>query len=126
MQVKTNIVLSVIVGDFPVIGSSEEYPRWKEEFIEFTKLLPVIELKGASIEKVRALNYEARIQSIYNACPEFNKIADYLQSARAVIKKHYASEDVLDKNYFDFCKSMIDMAEKTTGTFHYYDSNQAE
>ena len=126
MQVKTNIVLSVIVGDYPVISSAEEYPRWREEFVEFTKLLPVIELKGASVDKLRQLNYEARTQAIYNACPEFNKIAEYLSSARGVIKKHYASVDELDKNYFDFCKSMIDMAERTTGSFHYYDSNQAE
>ena len=124
MEVKTNILLSVILGDFPVIESPEEFHKWEKEYQEFLKVLPCVEKKGASQEELRSLNNAIRVDAVFNACPEMGKLSGHLASARKVINKHYAKGN-LDQNYFEYCKNLIELTDKTAGSFHYYDESEA-
>ena len=122
MQVKTNILLSVIIGEYPIIERAEDFKTWEKEYMELTKLLPFVLKKGAPLEELKELNREARTEAVLRACPELGKISDYLEIARGVLCKHYPNGRGLDKNYYDYCKNLIQIADEASGAFHYYDS----
>lgn len=126
MEVKTNILLSVIVGGYPIIEKPEDYQAWEKEYVEFRNVLPFVYKKGASSVVIQELNTKARSEAIYTNCPEMSRIEGYLTCAKSVISKYYKDHSSLDKNYYDYCKELIKLAEETTGTFHYFGQNEAE
>lgn len=126
MEVKTNILLSVIVGGYPVIEKPEDYAAWEKEYVEFRNMLPSVYEKGASSVRLQELNTMARTEAIYSACPEMNRIEGYLSCAKSVIRKYYGSHSSLDENYYNYCKELIKLAEETTGNFHYYEQSEAQ
>ena len=89
MEVKTNILLSVIVGGYPVIEDPKDYRKWEQEYTDFRKCLPVYDGVRMTPKELADANTLIRTEAIYNNCPEMKKLSGYLECAKNVIQKYY-------------------------------------
>lgn len=118
MKVKTNVVLSVLVGGFPVITKNADIYEWKAEYDEFLKILPAVSVKGLDGNKKYQHNYEACRDAVLDMMPEFNKLGDFVTTHA---RKQISTSVIVDtsgnytSDYLSFCEYMISLAQETTG-----------
>lgn len=129
MRVKTNIVLSVLVGGYPVITKGADINKWTREYGEFLCVLPHVSVKGDKSLKLR-LNYDACRETILEKCPEFNKVDNFISNhARAQIMASRIVDDkgAYTEDYLKFCGYLIEYAQEETGKeVHEFDESTNE
>ena len=117
MRVKTNVVLSVLVGGFPVVRDDSELNEWLAEYNRFVACLPSVSVKGLDGKKKYELNYEACRRAILNSCPEFNMVDNFVSfhARKQIMTGKIVENGRYTKDYLSFCNYLIDYAQEETG-----------